>query len=80
MITWSTIIAVEIGLSELIKRLGVVPAKYIPLVNLASGILLSMVFGGEADWRNSLFNGVILGLSASGLYSGAKNVAEGLRS
>ena len=72
------IVPLIIGLVEVVKRLEVVPDKYMPIIALCLGL------GGGAllysgDWVQAVVVGLALGLSAVGLYSGAKNVTEGIR-
>jgi L-cystine uptake protein TcyP (sodium:dicarboxylate symporter family) len=65
------IIPVIIGIVEVVKRAGV-PTKYSPLVSLLLGLLFG-VFYGEA-WIEGIILGLMAGLSATGLYSGSKNI------
>ena len=71
-------IALIIGIAELIKRSGF-KTKYIPLIDLALGLVSGIcVFGmmlGHGMAQGAIV-GVALGLSACGLFSGIKNVAE----
>lgn len=78
MIEMSVMVAVIVAIGQLIKGLDMIQVKYIPLVNLILGILFSMAFG-SGDLKMDLFNGLIVGLTASGLYSGVKNISEGMR-
>ena len=78
MIETSIGLAVVIALAELIKRMGF-NTKYIPLVNLVLGVLFSAVYSGF-DFKAAIFNGIVIGLTASGMYSGVKNVAQGIKS
>lgn len=57
-----------VALVEALKRSGM-DSKYAPLVAIAVGIAFGLTLG---DW----VGGLILGLSASGLYSGVKKMAE----
>ena len=65
------------GLAEIFKRLGF-NVKYIPVVNLLLGLTAGIVLS-LPDVMKGIFVGVAVGLSASGLYSSTKNVAEGIR-
>ena len=71
-------IALIIGIAELIKKSGF-KTKYIPLVDLVLGLISGIfVFGlmlGHGIAQGAIV-GVALGLSACGLFSGIKNVAE----
>ncbi len=71
-----------IGLVEAAKRLGMETVWATPM---AIGVGLALSLGYEAArqtpgfevWLNALLWGLALGLSASGLYSGAKKTLEG---
>lgn len=44
-----------------------IPGRYLPLLAVAFGALFAFMFM-IADWRTTLAQGVIIGLSAAGLY------------
>jgi hypothetical protein len=70
---------VVIGLVEVAKRIGV-PEKFAPLVSLILGLGLSFLgFVANPDLASTIIGGIIIGLSAVGLYSGTKNVIEGFK-
>ena len=72
-------VALIIGLAEIIKRVGF-PVKYIPLIDLALGIVSGICVYGIAMEYGFIYGvivGISLGLSACGLFSGIKNVTEG---
>lgn len=70
-------IAIIIALAEMIKRLEIVPKKFIPLIDVILGIISGLVVFGYSMGLGAI-KGVILGLaiglSACGLFSGIKNV------
>lgn len=69
-------VGIIIALAEVIKRLGC-PTKYIPLVDLALGLIIGIFvhgIGANMGIINGVMIGLALGLSACGLFSGAKNV------
>lgn len=70
------IIPLLIGVLEVIKRLGL-PVKYIPLLSLILGIAIGIILFAEGDLIGGIVQGVFIGLSAVGLYSGTKNTIEG---
>ena len=70
-------VGIIMGIAQIAKGLGI-NVKYIPILNIAIGILLSILIAPE-DIRFGIFNGIIAGLSASGLYSSQKNVIEGIK-
>jgi len=68
------IIPLILGLVELFKR-GGLPAKYSPFVAVLFGLVIGIVYT-DASLKESVIVGLMLGLSASGLYSGTKNMIE----
>lgn len=77
LIEMSVVVAVIIGLSEVVKGFGL-NVKFIPVVNLVFGVIGGIVYMYPNDIKVAVFYGVIAGLSASGLYSGAKNTVQGI--
>ncbi|MEY8351682.1 holin [Bacillus cereus] len=70
MIEISVMIAVVVGLSQIAKTIGL-QTKYIPLLNLTLGIVLGVLFLPQ-DLKMNVFQGIIIGLSASGLFDHTK--------
>lgn len=64
--------AIIIGLVKLSETLGV-PKKFLPLVALVIGVILSVVYLGQGDIKKGILIGIWLGLGAVGLHSGIKN-------
>ena len=67
-----------IGIAEIIKKAGL-EARYIPLVDLALGLLSGIgVYGIGMDY--GIVKGIVIGLSfgleACGIFSGFKNVTK----
>lgn len=73
--TEAIIIAVIVGLVELLKQAGL-PKKASPLVALAFGIAGGIIYLFPGDAKAGIFMGLVMGLSASGLYSGGKALLE----
>ena len=69
MMELGVLVAVIIGTAEIAKGLGAKP-KYIPLFNLVFGLILSAFIVGFN--QEALLQGVIIGLSASGIYDQSK--------
>lgn len=69
--------AIVIGLAETIKRLGL-NKRYIPLVDIFLGVVLgvSVNLMEHKGIMDGILQGIIVGLSACGLYSGSKNIIE----
>jgi hypothetical protein len=72
-------IAIIMALAEMIKRLDIVPKKFIPLIDVVLGITSGLLVFGYSMGLGAI-KGVILGLaiglSACGLFSGIKNVTK----
>jgi len=67
--------AIVLGLVEVVKRCGM-PTKFVPLLAVIIGIGLSILIlvGG---WGEMIISGIVIGLTAVGLFSGASNVYKG---
>lgn len=63
-------VPIIIALVSVLKTAGL-PTHLAPLVSLILGII-TFYFIGDDTVAINVFNGIIAGLSASGLYSGAK--------
>lgn len=60
--------AITVGLTQVVKMAELIPNKFIPLISLIIGV-------GLAIYQDmSAIDGIIIGLSASGLYSSVKNI------
>jgi hypothetical protein len=70
-ITVSVITAVVIGLTEAIKRMGV-DTKWIPLISIIISELLVVILAGFSFTGNIIITGLIIGLTANGLFSSIK--------
>lgn len=68
-------IAVVVALVELVKRMDVVPAKFLPLVSLGFGLLAGIVYL-DGELKTKVFYGVMIGLSASGLFDQSKIITK----
>ena len=77
---WLTFILIPIliGVLNVIKTTELVEHKFIPVVSLALGIPLGVVFSGFAV-KEGIIAGLFIGLSAVGMYSGTTNVIEGIK-
>lgn len=72
-----TILPLIIGLVELFKRMGF-PSKYSPIIGMIAGLLIG-IFYVAPTIKEGILIGLVLGLSASGLYSGTKNIVESVK-
>ena len=74
MLETTTIVAIIIGLTEVIKRTFGITKRYQPIIALALG--LAYVIGlSDLGIQEAIFTGIMAGLSASGLYAASKTVA-----
>jgi hypothetical protein len=65
------IIPVVIALTQAVKLTGFVRDSFAPLVAIAIGVIIAfLAHHNSADLTATILNGVLFGLSASGLYSG----------
>ncbi|GKV65775.1 MULTISPECIES: hypothetical protein [Sporosarcina] len=74
-VTDIVLIPVIIGLIELLKLYGL-PKKLMPILSLALGIGGGIFYLFPYDWKSGILGGIIMGLSASGLYSGSKTIVK----
>jgi len=71
-----------LGLVQLFKPF-ITDTRYYPLVALSFGLAINLVAGWAlgasvaTDWVIALFNGIIAGLAAGGLYSAGSAMREG---
>ncbi|HDX9652502.1 TPA: holin [Bacillus wiedmannii] len=70
MIEITAMIGIVVGVSQIAKTTGL-QTKYIPLFNLTLGITLGALFLSQ-DIKTNIFQGIIIGLSASGLFDHTK--------
>ena len=64
------IIPIIIGIVEVVKRAGL-PVKFSPLVSVALGVIFGILY--VQPLLDGIIIGLMVGLSATGLYSGSKN-------
>lgn len=69
------LIAVIVGLVEVLKKAGL-PKRFLPLASLFFGITTSVFYIYPTDLKGGIIVGIMIGLSASGLYSSTKNTIE----
>ncbi len=72
------IIPLLIGILEVFKKLGV-NQKIIPVISLILGIGIGISLFAAGDLKAGIIQGIYIGLSAVGLYSGTKNTIEGIK-
>ncbi|HOE56324.1 MAG TPA: hypothetical protein PLL98_03855 [Bacillota bacterium] len=74
----TTVIPIIIAIVELIKGIGL-PRKFSAVAAVIAGALIGIFFLEPQSFKLGIFKGIIYGLTASGLYSGTKNVFEQVR-
>ncbi|UYX50048.1 holin [Bacillus thuringiensis] len=74
MVSLAVMIGIIVGLSQIVKTVGL-QTKYVPLLNLTLGIVLGVLFLG-GDIKTNVFQGIIIGLSASGLFDHTKIIKK----
>ncbi|PGC82996.1 holin [Bacillus toyonensis] len=70
MVNLVVMIGIVVGLSQIGKTIGL-QTKYVPSLNVTLGIVLGVLFLG-GDIKTNVFQGIIIGLSASGLFDYTK--------
>ncbi len=70
MFELAVLIAVVVAITEGVKRFNV-PAKYLPIVSLALG-LVAGIFYVDGILKEQIMYGLMIGLSASGLFDQTK--------
>src|SRR3990172_9916608 len=70
-----------LGLVQLFKPF-ITDTRFYPLVALAFGLAINLIAGwalgasASSEWVTALFNGIIAGMAASGLYSAGSTLKE----
>jgi hypothetical protein len=77
----TAIIPIIVALIQMFKLTGWVQDRYAPFVSVLVGIVLAflMTEAITAHIGQTVFTGIIYGLSASGLYSGIKTSSEAIK-
>jgi len=75
MMQIATLIPIIVGLSQVLKNIGL-PGKYIPLLNIVLGIAISLLAFENLAWNEQILQGLIVGLSAGGIYDQSKNLNQ----
>lgn len=69
------IVPLILGLVEIAKKAGL-PSKWSPVFAVVLGLVAGLTLLFPGDPGQGVVIGLALGLSATGLYSGAKNIHE----
>ena len=71
MVEVGVMIAVIVALVEMIKRIDLLPVKYLPLFSLVLGMLGGLIYW-DGSLKEQIFYGMMTGLAASGLFDQSK--------
>ena len=66
------LIPILIGINEVVKRIGIAN-RFIPIVSVLLGIGVSFITPGVTTSFIAIIGGIVIGLSAVGLYSGTRS-------
>ncbi|NDI36348.1 hypothetical protein [Chengkuizengella sediminis] len=69
------IVPIIVALVQLAKQIGL-SAKYQPVLSLALGVASGIFYVAPGDPKQAILVGIVMGLAASGLWSGAKNIVQ----
>ncbi|MDP5275262.1 hypothetical protein [Chengkuizengella axinellae] len=69
------IVPIIVALVHLAKQIGL-SAKYQPVLSLVLGVVTGIVYVAPSDPKQAILVGIVMGLAASGLWSGAKNIVR----
>lgn len=76
LIDFGVIVAIVIGAVQVVKIAGL-NKKLLPVVSIVFGVSLSFMWGyGFVPVNELILQGLIAGLSASGLFSGGKTIVS----
>lgn len=76
MLDETLLTSIVIGLVSSAKTVGF-PAKFAPILSLLLGVVASVAFmSADLTIAESVFKGIVIGLTASGLYSGVKAMVK----
>ncbi|MDP5274365.1 hypothetical protein [Chengkuizengella axinellae] len=69
------IVPIIVALVQLAKQIGL-SVKYQPVLSLILGVVTGIVYVAPSDPKQAILVGIVMGLAASGLWSGAKNIVQ----
>lgn len=75
-INFAVAVAITIGLTELVKKMEIIPVKFMAVISLVIGLAIGIAYIASGDLKTGIWQGLGIGLSASGLFSGVKNLTE----
>ena len=63
---------------DVLKRAGL-PNKFAAIVSIILGMIFGVFFQSTPDLKERILTGIIMGMSASGLYSSGKAVTKSIK-
>lgn len=75
MYDFALISAVIVALNELLKKVGL-NAKFVPVVSVILGIIGGYFYLPAETVKDAIFNGIIVGLAANGLFDMSKVIKK----
>jgi hypothetical protein len=76
MLETATLIAITVALVEAIKRAFKMSSRFAPLLSITLGVSIAFLFAEGFKTSEIIYTGIVVGLTASGLYSGTKAVIK----
>ena len=76
MFELALVIAVVIALTELVKRLEIIPVKYLPALSLVLGLVAGIFYVDASTIQDKIMFGLMIGLSAAGLFDQTKIIKK----
>lgn len=70
------LIPLIVGLVQILKYFGFKKGWFLPLAALLFGVMAGVIYVYPYDVKAGILIGIIMGLAASGLYSGSKAMIE----
>ena len=74
----ATAVALTVGIVWAARQTGFIPGRFVPILSLFVGTVFAYLMGAQGFVIAT--NGVMIGLMASGAWSGTKNLVSGSKS
>lgn len=72
MMTFSALVAIVVGLTEVAKKAGL-SSRYAPILSIVIGLILSVIANTSVlTAQEVVMTGLVIGLTSSGFYSSVK--------
>lgn len=76
MFELALIIGVVAALTEFVKKMEFIPTKYLPAISLLLGLVAGIFYVDAPSLQEQIMYGLMIGLSASGLFDQSKIVKK----